>query len=238
MDEYFLRRLLKAHSKTPKESLYLETGCVPIKYLIKQRRLMYLKHILSRNRKELISRVYHAQERKPVKDDWAIQVKKDAEALTINIENLKEISKNTFKKKLKEKISALALKDLNKIKESHSKVKDLQYKKLEIQNYMKQRSFKTQEIHLLFKLRTRMLQVKNNFKNQHENIQCDLCNEAEETQEHLLDCQTIIDNCEELYNDSTVQYNDIFSQNPNKLLKVTKLFAEVTKVRNMLLNID
>ena len=53
-----------------------------------------------------------------------------------------------------------------------------------------------------------------------------------------MDCQTIIDNCEELYNDSTVQYDDIFSQNPDKLLKVTKLFAAVTKARNALLNID
>ena len=83
-----------------------------------------------------------------------------------------------------------------------------------------------------------MLQVKNNFKNQHVNFQCDLCNNAEETQQHLLDCQTIIDNCEDLYNDSSVQYEDIFSQNPEKILKVTKLFAAVTKTRNILLNID
>ena len=47
-DEYLLRHILGAHSKTPKECLYLETGTILIRYVVKSRRMMYLHHILSR----------------------------------------------------------------------------------------------------------------------------------------------------------------------------------------------
>ena len=42
VDEALLRGLLSAHSKTPLEALYLESGCIPIRFIIKSRRLMYL----------------------------------------------------------------------------------------------------------------------------------------------------------------------------------------------------
>ena len=42
VDQAFLRNMLNAHSKTPKEMLYLETGEVPIKWIVKQRRINYL----------------------------------------------------------------------------------------------------------------------------------------------------------------------------------------------------
>ena len=77
VDEFFIRQILKAHSKTPIESLYLETGVIPIKHVIKNRRLSYLKHILSRNDHELISKVYKAQKRKPAKHDWFLTITND-----------------------------------------------------------------------------------------------------------------------------------------------------------------
>ena len=36
VDEYLLRKILKAHSKTPKEALYLETGAIPIRCIVKK----------------------------------------------------------------------------------------------------------------------------------------------------------------------------------------------------------
>ena len=41
VDLYLLRKILKAHSKTPKEMLYLETGVLRISFILKQRRLSY-----------------------------------------------------------------------------------------------------------------------------------------------------------------------------------------------------
>ena len=76
VDEYLLRSILKAPSKTPKETLYLETGCKPIKFIIKKRRLMYLHHILKRPKEEIITKFYVAQKLKPSRNDWVTTIEK------------------------------------------------------------------------------------------------------------------------------------------------------------------
>ena len=123
--------MLKAHSKTPIESLYLETGVVPIKYVIMSRRLSYLKNILSKNDHELIKKVYLAQKRKPVKNDWVKSVEDDLKQLKINLTDnqISAMSKKLFKKIIKAKIRKLALEELNHKKEKHSKVKNIIYNK-------------------------------------------------------------------------------------------------------------
>ena len=63
VDQYLIRQLLKGHSKTAIEMLFLETGVIPIIYIIMSRRLSYLKHYLNLNDHELISKVYQAQKR-------------------------------------------------------------------------------------------------------------------------------------------------------------------------------
>ena len=99
VDEYLLRKILKAHSKTPKEMLHLETATVPIKYIIESRRLSYLHHILTREKSELISKIYFAHKRRPVKDDWSETIKKDIEHIELNLseENIKIMKKGHFK---------------------------------------------------------------------------------------------------------------------------------------------
>ena len=46
VDEILLRKLLEAPSSSPKCMLYLETGCNPIRFIIKMRRIMFLQYIL------------------------------------------------------------------------------------------------------------------------------------------------------------------------------------------------
>ena len=99
VDEYLIRGILKSHSKVAKESLYLETGLVPIRFIIKKRRLNYLRHILSRNENELISKVYFAQKRKSAKNDWAKTVDSDIEEIELNLneKQIKLMKKTKFK---------------------------------------------------------------------------------------------------------------------------------------------
>ena len=63
---------------------------------------------------------------------------------------------------------------------------------------------------------------------------CDLCGEYED-QQHLLLCKVLINNCEALYNDSTIQYTDLFGAE-NKQLPVVKLFGKVLEARQALLD--
>ena len=47
IDKIFLRKVLQVPSTTPVTALYLECGIVPVNFLIKARRIMYLHYLLS-----------------------------------------------------------------------------------------------------------------------------------------------------------------------------------------------
>ena len=61
VDRALLKHILGAHSKTSTEWLHADTGTLNLRSSIQIRRLMYLWHILSRDKTELIYRIYQAQ---------------------------------------------------------------------------------------------------------------------------------------------------------------------------------
>ena len=113
-------------SKTPIEALFLETGCIPLKFHIQKRRLMYLHHLLTRSEKELIRKFYSAQKSKPSKNDWVQTVKSDLESLKIdmNDEEISKISKNKFSKIAKKIIVEKSFEYLIEEKNKHSKMEE------------------------------------------------------------------------------------------------------------------
>ena len=193
VDKILLRKILKAHSKTPIESLFLETGTLPLSYIIKYRRLMYLHHILTRNQNSLIFETFNAQDKFPAKDDWVLTIKDDLKYFDINLsyEQIRKLSKYSFKKYLKKIIKAKVLKDLNEVKKEHTKMKNLTYVKLQTQPYLLSNNFFPETANFLFRARTRMLDVKNNFKNSFDDDihLCPICESDEDTQEHLIKCE-------------------------------------------------
>ena len=77
VDRILLRHTLNAHSKTGIEWLYHDTGKLDLGSLIKIRRLMYLWHILSRHKSELIRRIYTTQKITNSPGDWVRMVDRD-----------------------------------------------------------------------------------------------------------------------------------------------------------------
>ena len=76
--------------------------------------------------------------------------------------------------------------------------------------------------------------VKVNFNSLNMDATCDLCSEdVVQDTAHLLLCQTLIDNCPELYDDSIVEYEDIFKETDHQLNAV-KLFSKIFKTKNSL----
>ena len=55
VDEALLRKILSAHSKTPLELLYLETGNIPIRFIIMARRQNFFWYTLNEEEDSLIS---------------------------------------------------------------------------------------------------------------------------------------------------------------------------------------
>ena len=58
--------------------MYLETGTMPLRFVVKSRKLCYLKTILNRDPEELIKEIYDAQKVDPTPGDFAELVQKDA----------------------------------------------------------------------------------------------------------------------------------------------------------------
>ncbi len=110
-----LRKLLKVPISTPTASLYLETGCIPIRYTMKMKRVLYLHHILTREDDALIKRAFLAQVDKPARGDWCIVVREDLDSLGLSQlthDNIKNMKETTLKDVLKDKIREIAFKEL------------------------------------------------------------------------------------------------------------------------------
>ena len=238
VDEHLLRSLVGAHAKTPLEFLYLETGSIPIRFILSCRRMIYLQTILKRSNLELTKRIYMKQKESPTKGDFYCMVVKDFEMIgkTLDETEIMNTSKYSYKKEIKQKIRNAALSYLTEKQQKHSKIRNIKYEKLTTQEYLTSSLFRNNEVNLLFALRSRCIECKANFRNKHDDIACQLCFEEEENQQHLLKCKKlneIFKSQEILIED--IEYNDIF-KDIKKQKVIVSLFKELLEVRNYILN--
>ena len=82
-EEATLRDLVKTECSAPRHLLYLELGIIPARYVIKQRKVMLLKHILGQDNNSLMRKVFNAQIKMPSKGDWTSDVKNILKELKI-----------------------------------------------------------------------------------------------------------------------------------------------------------
>ena len=238
IDTHFLRKVLKCHSKTPTEALYLETGLLPIRYVAIQRRLMYLHNILKKPENELIRKVYEIQKLLPTKNDWYQIVQEDRNKLGLSLsdEQISVMSKIKFKTIVVEAVRNFAVNCLNKTasKKENSKCRKLVKKELVKEHYLIDKSFSRSECELLFALRTRMVSgIKTNFSSHYgNNLTCELCSDSQylDSQEHLLSCATLR---KHVQIPSDIEYEDIY-ESVEKQLKIVKVFKSILRVRELL----
>ena len=97
-EEATLRDLVKTECSAPRHLLYLELGIIPARYVIKQRKVMLLKHILGQDNNSLMRKVFNAQIKMPSKGDWTSDVKNILKELKIKktFAEIEAISKKQF----------------------------------------------------------------------------------------------------------------------------------------------
>ena len=141
------------------------------------------------------------------------------------------MKKDPFKKHVKMKVKEAAFKALMDTKESHSKMENLSYKKLD----MKCSSSFSQKASSLFRFRTNMADVKMNFKNKYSSFSllCPMGCEKEDSQLHLLECEDLNDISEH----DEINYMDILSENSTKSLEVAEILMQKEKFRKRILEI-
>ena len=111
----------------------------------------------------------------------------------MTLEDLKKKSANSFKRMMKIKSKEYTLNYLLEIKDSHSKIDNLEYPELKLQNYLRDDEIPLNEARNLYRFRTRVANFKENFKNGHQScaIPCPLCLVQPDTQAHSLQCPEI-----------------------------------------------
>ena len=112
------------------------------------------------------------------------------------------------------------------MQETHTKVKDIEYKQFETQKYMLSPLFSNSDVNLLYALRSRSTECKVNFKQKYLNsdLLCQLCKQENEDQQHLLECSQIVSNVNTAeVVEGRIEYCDIFSRETRKQKAVTAL---------------
>ena len=183
----------------------------------------------------MLKNTFLLQKLKPTKGDWAETITKDKEKYEICHEDtqIAQFSRDQFKHIVEVSVNKEAIKFLNTRANSHSKVAHLVKTKIEAEEYVTSDKLSQKEIQLLFALRTRMTNVKANFKTHYgENIFCNACKIHPETQQHLLQCK-------DLNQDITipigVEYDDIFGP-LEKQRAIIKVYTQIFRNKEMLEN--
>ena len=98
LDRSLLRKILKVPVTTPKKSLYLELGLLPISTIIKARRIIYLHYLLKLTKSEMLYKFFITQWLNPNTGDWSEQVKEDLKDFGIqeDFDFIRRISIKTF----------------------------------------------------------------------------------------------------------------------------------------------
>ena len=77
LDLMLFRSILRTPNSTPKEMLLLELGVLPLRKIIRQRRLNFLKYVHNEDANSLIVKVFKKQCRDNTSKDWMRTVESD-----------------------------------------------------------------------------------------------------------------------------------------------------------------
>ena len=118
------------------------------------------------------------------------------------------------------------------MKQKHSKMDNLKYVELKIQNYLKDGKITVKEAQNIYKYRTRVAKFKDNFKNNNDEFACPLCLTQPDTQAHCVQCPVVKANI-----DVRGEYTDIFTEDISQ--EISQTLLKITQFReNMKLSPD
>ena len=222
-----IKRILMVPRTTPREAIYIETGIIDIEHTVMKNRVNMDKR-LSNNQECIAQKVRE----KGATRGWKYVTQQIKERININNQDM-EGSKDQVKNKVKEKIKEAFKNHIDRSGAEKSKIKHLmntrsnQWEPGKPANYIIQLT--RQQASIIFKARTRMLPVKNNYKGKYkqrtEKITCRACKMTEETQDHILN------ECHILHQDKStkVSLEDLKTEETEQLKKTSQRIMNTMK---------
>ena len=135
---------------------------------------------------------------------------------------------------VKKKVKINHLKNLNNLKKIHSKSNFLKCTEVKQADYIQHTGFNTKEKQLLFKLRSKTLDVKQNVKGQNKNPWCSSCGLFQETQSHLLQCPELVKNLHYLRGKtSKLEENFVYGSLAQQSI-IVKIYCDILEIREKL----
>ena len=223
VDRILMRRILSLPESTSNEALYLESGCVDIDTVIKGKRVIYLQYLVKENKDNMLFKFFKAQWDRPGRGDWTSQVKGDLIDLDIpeSLEYLEEMSINKFKTMVKKKTKQYALDKFEKLKAKHSKLDNIEYANLKLQEYLESSELSVEDCKVVMLWRLHMAKFRANYGDSKK--KCPICGSHTDSQEE------IFKNCEEIKKITlSCVYEDIFKKPTKELAQVLK---QITKLK-------
>ena len=103
-----------------------------------------------------------------------------------------------------------------------------------MQKYLKasQYNIKQEEAQMIFNLRSRMTEVKINYRGSYETFECEACQENEESQMHITECKELIKLRKEYLKPQ--EYSKLFDGSVKNQLNIAKIVTENMKIKNSL----
>ena len=213
-----------------------ELGEIPIRFIVKERRLNFLWYILHEDKDSLINMCLTKQLESPGHGDWGQSCKKTLKEfdLDLSIADIEKIKEEQLRSLVRTKIEENTLEYLNKLKSKYSKVMNILHPKLVMQTYLEANELTTYESKFPSTLRSRMLEVKVNYREKYFLNTCPCCLMEEDTQEHLLYCYILEE--EGLLVDNNINYEDIFGSNLERQVNKSRIIKTKFKLRKRIEN--
>ena len=170
----------------------------------------------------MIFNVLKGTSKSSVKNDFMFTCKKYLETLNINLtfDEIAKMSKFNFNKISKERMKIATFSYLQNQQSKQEKIKEIEYSKLEIQEYLIHGDRNPKVSKLIYQARGQILDIKMQKKWKFDDKLCSGCNLKEESGQEILDCKNLGGNTENL------SYNMFFSEQlavGNSLMKKLKM---------------
>ena len=185
----FLKRTMQVPSSTPNAFTYLELGVIPIRYKIHKRQLNFLHHIIHLPSSDPVHKLHLQQKLLPYEKNWTNNVFVLLQKYELDYDSIKDVSKEAWKETVEEAITTVAFQELIQQCSEKTKTFRLKYECFQRQKYIT--TFPADLACLLFRIRGKVINCRDNHHSSHQSIICRLCGVTVETQEHIANCPKV-----------------------------------------------
>ena len=186
-----LKNILQLTVTTPSTGLLMETGISQAKEKTEYSTLILIHSIINSNKERISRKIILEQRRKGMPNTLYERAKEIGQSIGMNIDQAGKMKKSTGKRevktKIKEKIQQRLTDDLKEKTKARTIPKDKWLKKEYIKNG------NAGDIKYILKIRLHMWGVKKNYPKNDTDTICPICRKEEDTTEHVLDYEVVLE---------------------------------------------